>query len=282
MVTTTKPQGRLAAWKAAAGDLVRAILAHNLLDYAGSVAFSSILAIFPFLLFAVALAGLVIDPRTLDTLVAQIHRVAPAAVADILTDRLSALTTGTRPGLLTLGAVLAIWAASSAVAALGTALNVVWGVSESRPFWKTRGIAALVTVLGAMGFVAVSALAFAAPWIAGEVGPLGQVVLWLRWPVAALLVLAIVAALYRVLPDVDQPFRLISPGSASTVVAWAIASEGFSLYVSHFGNYDVVYGSLGGAIVLLLWMWISALVILVGAEIDALWTRLRGRPTPGR
>src|SRR5580700_2216992 len=136
VASMTQP-ARRAAWKALLGELWRAILRYNLLDYAGSVAFSSILAIFPFLLFAVALAGVVIDPRTLDTVVDQIHRVAPAAVADILTDRLNALTEGTRPGLLTLGAIGAIWAASSAVAALATAFNVVWGVGETRPFWKT-------------------------------------------------------------------------------------------------------------------------------------------------
>jgi membrane protein len=281
MASMTQP-ARGAAAKAFVTDLVGAILRDNLLDYAGSVAFSSILAIFPFLLFAVALAGLVIDPRTLDTLVVEVHRIAPAAVADILTDRLNALTTGTRPGLLTLGAVGAIWAASSAVAALATAFNVAWGVRETRPFWKTRGIAVLVTVAGTVLFIAASALAIAAPALAGVVGPVGLVILWLRWPVAALIILLIVAALYRVLPNVEQPFRLVSPGSVTTVVAWAITSVGFSVYVGHFGNYDVVYGSLGGVIVLLLWMWISALVVIVGAEINAVLGRRREEPTPAR
>src|SRR5580693_10373436 len=201
-------RARGAAWKVFLGDLWRRILRYNLLDYAGSVAFSSILAIFPFLLFAVALAGLVIDPRTLDTVVEQVHRVAPAAVADILTDRLSALTAGTRPGLLTLGAIGAIWAASSAVAALATAFNVVWGVRETRPFWKTRGIAVLVTLAGAVLFVAASAVAIVAPMLADEIGVVGRILLWLRWPVAALMVALIVAVLYHVLPNVPQRFRL--------------------------------------------------------------------------
>jgi membrane protein len=268
----TQP-ARGAAWKVFLGDLWGAILRCNLLDYAGSVAFSSLLAIFPFLLFAVALAGLVIDPRTLDTLIEQIHRVAPASVADILTGRLNALTTGTRPGLLTLGALGAIWAASSAVAALATAFNVVWGVGETRPFWRTRGIAVIVTLAGAVLFIAASAIAIVAPALAGVVGPLGGIVLWLRWPVAAILVMIIVAVLYHVLPNVRQRFHLFTPGSVVAVAAWALASVGFSAYVGHFGNYDVVYGSLGGVIVLLLWMWISALVIIVGAQINALLVR---------
>jgi membrane protein len=281
MASMTQPERGEAA-RAFAGDLYRAILRHNLLDYAGSVAFSSILAIFPFLLFAVALAGLVIDPRTLDTLVAEVHRVAPAAVADILTDRLNALTAGTRPGLLTLGAVGAVWAASSAVAALATALNVVWGVCETRPFWKTRGIAVLVTLAAAVLFIVASAVALATPALAGVVGSLGRIVLWLRWPVSTFLILLVVATLYRVLPNVEQRFRLVSPGSVATVVAWAVASMGFSVYVGHFGNYDVVYGSLGGVIVLLLWMWISALVLIVGAEINVVLGRRRDAPTPAR
>jgi membrane protein len=268
----TKPS-RIAASKAFLRELLRAILGNNLLDYAGSVAYSGMFAIFPFLLFAVALAGLVIDPRTLDTMVEQIHRVAPAAVAQILTDRLNALTSGARPGLLTVGAIGAIWAASSAVAALTTAFNVAWGVKETRPFWKTRGIAVLVTLAAAVLFIVTSVVTIAAPAVADRLGTLGDAVLWLRWPVAAVVMGLVVAALYYFLPNVRQRFRIVSPGSATAVIAWAIASLGFSVYVGHFGRYDVVYGSLGGVIVLLLWMWISALVVIVGAEINALLAR---------
>ncbi|APR87563.1 Ribonuclease BN [Minicystis rosea] len=263
--------GRDIPWKQFLRDVYREFECDNLLDYAGSVAFSVFLAIFPFLLFVVALAGLVIDPATLDTLVAQIRSVAPPQVADILTDRLHALTTGTAPGLLTLGAIGAIWAASGAVSSLMKALDVAYDVRDSRPFWKTRGLAILVTLAGAVLYIAASAIAIATPAVAHALGGVvGALILWLRWPVAVLLMLLIIACLYYFLPDVEQRFRFITPGSVLAVVVWAVASLGFSLYVGHFGRYEVVYGTLGSVIVLLLWIWISAIVILLGAEINAI------------
>lgn len=262
--------GRDVPWRDFARTLWREIQNDNLLDYAGSVAFSAILALFPFLLFAVALASVVIDPSTLDAMVGQIRRLAPAQVADLLGERLRALTSGTRPGLLTLGAVGAIWAASGAVTALIDAFNIAYDVREGRPFWKTRGLGMLVTIVAAVLFIAASAIAIATPALAGALGePLETLVMWLRWPVAAVIMMLIVACLYYFLPDVERDFKLITLGSVIAVVAWLLASLGFSLYVGHFGNYEVVYGALGSVIVLLLWIWISALAVLLGAEINA-------------
>lgn len=263
--------GRDVSWRQFARDLTREIADDDVSDYAASVAFSAFLAIFPFLLFAVALAGLVIDPATLDTLVAQIRRVAPQAVAQILTDRLHALTAGAAPGLLTFGAVGAIWASSSAVASLIAALNAACDVvSDRRPWWKRRALSLVVTLAGAVLFILASVITIAAPAVARAVGgPGGTIILWLRLPAAAVIMQTVIAGLYAYLPDVDRPFRFITPGSAFAVIAWILASLGFSTYVGHFARYEVVYGALGGVIVLLLWLWISALVILVGAEIDA-------------
>lgn len=263
--------GRDVPWKRFLREFYREVGDDHCLDFAGSVAFSAILAIFPFLLFAVALAGLVINPATLDTLVTQIENVAPPQVAQILTDRLHALTAGAAPGLLTVSAIAAIWAASSAVAALTTALNEAYDVEESRPFWKTRGMAILVTLAGAVLFIAASVIAIMTPVLAHWVGgPIGTMIMWLRWPVAAGIMLLVIASLYHFLPDIEQRFRFVTHGSAVAVVIWVLASLGFSLYVEHFGRYEVVYGALGGVIVLLLWLWISALVILLGAEINAM------------
>ncbi|APR77818.1 Inner membrane protein YihY, formerly thought to be RNase BN [Minicystis rosea] len=259
------------SWKQLARDLIREIDHDYIADFAGAISYSAFLAVFPFLLFAVALASLVIDPATLDTLVEQIRRVAPSQVAEILADRLNALTTGTKPGLLTVSAVGAIWAASGAMTALITALNSANDVHESRPFWKTRGIALLMTMAGAVLFIAASAIAIATPPIARAIGgPIGTVILWMRWPVAALIMLFVIASMYHFLPDVERRFRLVTPGSVVAVVLWVLASVGFSLYVGHFGRYEVVYGALGSVIVLMLWLWISAFVILLGAEINAL------------
>lgn len=254
----------------------------NLLDYAGSVAFSAILAVFPFLLFAVALAGLVVNPDTLATLVSSIRSAVPVPVADLVVGRLQALASGRSPGLVTFGAVVAVVSASGAVAALITAFDAAYEVRESRPFWKTRGLAVLVTVAGAVLFVAAAALAIVTPAVAALFGhTLGAVVLWLRWPVSALLMTLVLAGLYHLLPDVARPFRLFTAGSLCAVALWILASLGFSVYVGRFGRYEVVYGALGGAIVLLLWLWISAIVVLLGAEINAVLERLALTGTRG-
>ena len=258
------------SWKDFGRDLYHEADRDHLLDFAGSVAFSAFLAVFPFLLFAVALASLVIDPTTLTTLIDQIRRVAPPGVADLLADRLRALTTGTPPAVLTVGGLGALWAASSAIAALTTALDSAYDVEETRPFWKTRGMALLITLAGSIFVVAATAIAVAAPAVAHHLGgPVGTLVLWLRWPVAALIMAFVLACLYYFLPDVEQSFRFITPGSLVAVVLWVLASLGFSLYVGHVAGYEVVYGALGSVIVLMLWMWISALAVLLGAEINA-------------
>lgn len=260
--------------------LIREIGEDDLADYGAAVAFSAFLAIFPFLVFVVALASLVVDPSTLDVIMDQIDRVAPEQVADILGERLHALSTGTKPGLLTVSAVGAIWAASGAVTALTSALNSANDIRDRRPFWKTRGLALLVTVAAAALVIVASTIAIAAPAVAAHLGGAAQIlILILRWPVAAGLMLLVIACVYHFLPDLDQPFALITPGSVVAVAGWIAASLAFSLYVGHFGKYEVVYGALGSVIVLLLWMWISALVILVGAEINAVLSQLAATPT---
>jgi membrane protein len=242
----------------------------DLLDYAGAVAFSAILAVFPFLLFAVALAGLVVDPDTLAALVEQVRHAVPEQVADLIVDRLHALARGRSPGLVTFGALLAVWSASGGVASLISAFDRAYEVREGRPFWKTRALALAVTVSGAVFFVAAAALALVAPAVAGHLGGVvGAAIRWLRWPVAAILMTLILAVLYAVLPDVEHRGRLVTPGSLAAAALWIVVSLGFSVYTGRFGKYEVVYGALGGVIVLLVWLWLSALAILIGAEIDA-------------
>ncbi len=271
MATGMRVPGRDVPWGELLRALWRKVWCDNLLDYAGSVAFSALLATFPFLLFAVALASLVIDPATLANLVEWIRRGVPGPAANLVILRLKALTSGTSPGLATAGAVFAVWTASGAVSALITAFNTAYDVHDRRPLWKTRGLAVLVTVAGAVFFVAAAALALVAPAVAGVLGSvLGPALLWLRWPASALLMMAILACLYHLLPDVEHELHLLTPGSLFAVTGWIVASLGFSAYVRRFGSYNVVYGALGGVIVLLMWLWLSAVVVLLGAEINAL------------
>ncbi|WP_437713806.1 YihY/virulence factor BrkB family protein [Sorangium sp. So ce448] len=262
--------GREIPWKDFLNDIKQECIKDKIDTVAASLAFFGVLAIFPFLLFAVALAGLVIDPAESAQLMGELYQVAPPAVATILGERLQALTGGQSPALLTVGALGAVWAASGGVTALMDALNSAYGVEDSRSYLKRRGIALLVTIGGAVLLTVASAIAVATPALAAHLGPFATPVLWLRMPVSALIVMAVLATLYYLLPDVEQKFKFITPGSVVAVVIWVIASLGFSFYVSRFGSYEVSYGALGGVIILLLWMWISSLAVLLGAEINAI------------
>jgi membrane protein len=263
--------GKGIPWKDFLRDLQREWIKDKVDTVAGGLTFFGVLAIFPFLLFAVSLVGLILDRTTATALINELYRVVPRAVADILSERINALTEGQSSALLTFSALGTIWAASGGIAALADALNTAYGVEDSRPFWKRRGLAILLTIGGAVFFVAATAIAVATPTIAAYFpGPLSTVILWARLPVSALIIMTILAVLYYLLPDVEQDFKFITPGSVVAVVMWIIASLGFSFYVGRFGTYEVIYGALGGVIILLLWMWISSMAVLVGAEINAI------------
>ncbi len=259
------------SWREFLGGLKGEISKDGVTDLAASVTFFGILALFPFLLFLVALASVVITADDAQRIVQQLGEVAPGPATQILGERIQQLGGQQNVALLGLGALFAIWSASGGVMALIGALNRCYDVKEGRPFWKVRGIAILMTIVaGVLALVAALVAVATAPladWIGG---PAGTAIGWLRLPVAGLVMMFLWALLYYVLPDVEQSFRFITPGSVLGVVLWVIASWGFSMYVSHFGSYDKTYGSLGGVIVLLLWMWISSLVLLVGAETNAL------------
>jgi membrane protein len=263
--------GRGMGWKEFFKSLKDEYTRDKVGDVAGSLTFSAILAIFPFLLFLVSLASVIIDPAQAEQLIQELSRVAPKEVVSILGERLHSLASGNNVGLLTLGGVGAIWAASGGMVALMTALNTAYGVEESRPFWKVRGVALLVTLVTAAVSILAAVAAVATPALAEKVGgPFPTLVTWLRLPVAGVMMMFVWALLYFALPDVKQRFRFITPGSVAGVIIWLIASWGFSQYVANFGSYDANYGAIGGVIVLLMWMWISSQVILIGAEINAI------------
>jgi len=243
----------------------------NVGDVAGNLTFQGVLAFFPFLIFLVSLASLFLDPRKIQNVVQPLVKVTPPEVTQILTDRLNSLQQTKGLGLLTVSVVVAIWAASSGVAALMRALNTAYDVREERPFWKVRGIAVFATLLTAVFSILATMAAVVTPTVAHFLGePLGTVMLWLRLPVAGLLMMFSWAVLYYLLPDTEQQFRFITPGSVLGVLVWILASWGFSVYVNNFGKYEATYGALGGVVVMLFWMWISAQVLLMGAEINAL------------
>jgi membrane protein len=268
---TVRLPGKGMSWKEFLKGLKDEISSDGVTDLAATVTFYGIMALFPFLLFVVAVASVVIDPQDAQRLVDQLADVAPGAVTQIVGDRIRQLGEQQNVSLLGFGALGAIWAASGGVMALMRALNRCYDVEEGRPFWKVRAVAILMTVVsGVLSLLAALVAVATAPLADVVGGPIGMAIGWLRLPVAGVVMMLMWALLYYVLPDVEQRFRFITPGSAFGVVLWVVASWGFSKYVTSFGSYDKTYGALGGVIVLLFWMWLSSLVLLVGAEMNAL------------
>jgi membrane protein len=259
------------SWKSFLKGLKAEISKDQIPDVAATVTYYGVLALFPFLLFLVALVSVVITPSDAEKLVQELGQVAPGAVTQIVGERIRQLGEDENTTLLGFGAAGAIWAASGGLMALMRALNTTYDVAEGRPFWKVRGIALLMTVVfGALALAAALAAVATPPLAEAIGGPIGTAILWLRLPIAGLVMMFLWALVYWVLPDVEQKFRFITPGSVAGVLLWVLASWAFSKYVANFGSYDKTYGALGGVIVLLLWMWLSALVLLVGAEANAL------------
>jgi membrane protein len=263
--------GRGMSWKELLVGLKDEISNDGITDLAATVTYYGVLALFPFLLFLVAVASLVVTPDDAERLVNALAGVAPGPVTQILGDQIRTVAQQQNPTLVGFGALGAVWAASGGVMAVIRALNVAYDVKEGRPFWKVRGIALLGTIVSSVLALAAALIAIGAAPLASRVGgPLGLAIGYLRLPVAGLAMMLLWAVLYYALPDVQQRFKFITPGSVLGVVVWVLASWGFSKYVANFGSYDKTYGALGGVIVLFLWMWISSLVLLVGAEVNAL------------
>ncbi len=178
--------------------------------------------------------------------------------------------------MLSFGIVVAIWSASVGVRALMKALNAAFNAKEARPAWKRYPLSIVFTIGLAAMVITATALMLIGPqvmgWLAGQVGVSETFVTlwaWIRLPVAVFLLMVVVSVAYYAGPNVDQPFRLVTPGAVLAVTVWAIASLGFSYYVSNFANYGATYGSLGAVVVLLLYFFISSAVLLLGAEVNA-------------
>lgn len=261
--------GRDLPWKDFFKQLVKELDHDAVDDVAATVTFYCVLALFPFLLFVVGALSKVVSWETIEDIVRQVARVMPREVTTIVSERLTALKTQPATGLLTVSFLGALWSASAGVASLIPALDRAYDVVESRPFWKRRLLAIATTIgVGVVALVA-SLIAIAVPALAHWVGgPIGTALSWLRLPLAGLIIMVTWAGLYQFLPNVKPRFQPVTPGSVVGVLLWVGASWGFSQYVQHFGSYEATYGALGGVIVLLLWMWVSTMALLLGAEIN--------------
>jgi membrane protein len=257
----------------------------NLTDWAAALTYYGLLSLFPAMAALISIIGLVGDPKTTtQTLLDIVDQLSPSAV-DTLDDPINDLTSN-RGGAglaLIVGLVLALWSASGYIGAFIRADNAIYEKAEGRPFWKLRPMQMLVTLVIVLLLAAVLLALVATGPVAKAVGEnigLGDtaITVWniAKWPVLLAMVIVMLAILYHTSPNVKQPgFRWISPGAVVAVVVWIVASALFALYVANFGSYDKTYGTFAGVIVFLLWMWLTNLAILFGAELNAELERSR-------
>lgn len=250
-------------------------IADDMPTYAAALSYRALFALFPFLLFLIAMLSFLNLQDFFGWLREQAALVLPSAALEIVDPVITDLQSG-KNSIFSVAIVVAIWVASNGIRSLMNAMNKAYNVSETRPGWKRYLLSVAYTVGLALLLLTATALMVVGPgliaWIGSWVG-LGDmaVTLWavLRWPFAIMLLMLVVALLYYFTPDVEQKFRYITPGSIMAVIIWIVASLGFGFYVSNFGNYDAMYGGIGAMIVLLLFFYISSAVLLLGAELNA-------------
>ncbi|WP_198663814.1 YihY/virulence factor BrkB family protein [Jiangella endophytica] len=274
------------SWSYVARRSVREFLHDECPDLAAALTYYSVLSLFPALVALAALPALVgqDSQRTTDQLVGIVQDIAPSLVTSDLERPISQLThaPGAGPALI-IGLLVALWSASGYIGAFGRAMNRIYDVDEGRPFWKLRPQQLALTLLTMLLVLAAAVLLVVSGPVARAIGDaigVGStaVTVWnlAKWPVLALVVVMIVAMLYWGTPNVRRPkFRWVSAGAFIAIVVWALGSVAFGFYVANFGSYNRTYGSLAAVIIFLLWLWLTNLALLFGAEFDAETERAR-------
>ena len=274
------------SWIATLKRTFREFKEDNLTDWAAALTYYAVLSMFPALIALLSLVGLVADPATVSRVITEtVSEIGPATAAETFSGPIQSITESeSKAGLaLILGLAAALWTASGYVGAFMRASNAIYEIEEGRPFWKLRPLQIAVTLV----CVLMLAIVFLGLLVSG---PLAEAVgralgigdaavtafQYGKWPVLVLVVMLILAILYYAAPNAKLPgFKWISPGSVVAVVIWIVASIGFAFYVANFGSYDKTYGTLGGLISFLVWMWITNLAVLFGAELNAELERSR-------
>jgi membrane protein len=266
------------SWKEVVKRTVREFKDDDLTLLAAALTYYGVLSLFPALLVLVSILGL-LGASTTQPLIDNLAALAPTAARDVFTNAIRNLqsASGTAGLAFAFGILGAIWSASGYVGGFMKASNIIYEVEEGRPFWKLRPLQIAVTVVLVLVAAAISLSVVLTGPLAKRVGDvvgLGDtaITVWniAKWPVIAIVVSQVIAFLYWVAPNVRQPgYRWLSPGGIFAVVLWVLASAAFAFYVSNFSSYNKTYGSLAAVIVFLIWLWITNVVILLGAEMNA-------------
>jgi membrane protein len=248
-------------------------------SYAAALAYRALFAMVPFLALLVGLVGLLgIGDFFIEWLADQIHFPMEGQIAEIVRQWINQTMSLTQGERLSIGLVVigvAVWSISSGVRTLTKALNHAYDAEDNRPSWKRYGLSFFYALGLAVMVIVAATLLFMGPrtieWIVGRVGldeAFVSLWTWLRLPVALVLLMLVVSIVYWTVPNANHAYRFISPGAVLAVIGWVLASLGFSFYIVNFANYSVIYGSIGVIFVLLLYFYISAAVLLFGAEVN--------------
>lgn len=256
-------------------DSVREFLDDDMLTYASALAYQVFFSIFPFIIFLVALLGFLQVPEFFSWLREQAAYILPSEAMNEVNQVIDHIQQP-QGGLLSFGIIFALWTASAAIRALMNALNVAYDVKEGRPAWKLYPLSILYTIGIAAMLIVAAALLLVGPqameWLSSQIGFEKLFVTlwaWLRWPLVLVLLTLAVATVYYVAPDVEQDFRFITPGATLCVLVWILSALAFNYYAQNFADYNATYGSIGTIIVLLTFFFISASILLFGAEVNA-------------
>lgn len=272
------------SWRGVLKRTLREFKEDNVTDWAAALTYYGVLAIFPALTALVSILGLVGKSAT-QPLITNLGKIAPGSVHQILTSAITGLqqNRGTAGVLVFVGIAVSIWSASGYIAAFMRASNSIYDIEEGRPIWMTLPVRLGVTIV-VLVLLVISAIAVVITGgLAGQIGKIlgvggTAVTIWdiAKWPVLLLVVSSIFSILYWAAPNVKHAgFRWVSPGGVFAVAVWLIASGLFALYVANFSSYNKTYGALGGVIIFLVWLWISNIAVLLGAEWNAEIERAR-------
>lgn len=262
------------------GELARRVWSQmsedEIVDRAAALAYYFLFALFPALLFLTSLLGMLPLQGLMERLIAYAEQAMPGDAASIVRRTLTEIQTGARGGLLSFGALATLWAGSNGMASVMTALNAAYGVADARPWWKRRLLSIVLTFGFALFIISALVLIVFGPRIGESVANwLGFGDLFaLAWnlvnvPVVVFFVLLGIALVYYFAPATKQHWRWVTPGSVVGLVLWLAMSYGLRLYVTSFADYGATYGSIGGVILLMLWLYLTGIALLVGAEINA-------------